>query len=51
MKKLPSIALIHGWATEPAIWESVRRQLDSQGYKVTVYECQVTVRGLAKMEM
>ena len=38
MKKLPSIALIHGWATEPAIWESVRRQLDSQGYKVTVYE-------------
>ena len=36
--KLPSIALIHGWATEPTIWKSVRDQLVSRGHEVVVYE-------------
>lgn len=38
MNKLPSIALIHGWATEPTIWKPVRGQLESRGHEVNVYE-------------
>ena len=33
-----SIALLHGWATEPTIWDSVVSELESRGHSVTVYE-------------
>lgn len=32
-----SIGLIHGWATEPAIWDTVRATLESHGHDVIVY--------------
>ena len=38
MSKLPSIALIHGWATEPTIWDPVCAELEAAGHRVTVYE-------------
>jgi pimeloyl-[acyl-carrier protein] methyl ester esterase len=38
MSNLPSIALIHGWATAPSIWESVRNELEVQAIEVNVYE-------------
>ena len=38
MSNLPSISLIHGWGTEPSIWQSVRTELEAQAASVSVYE-------------
>ena len=33
-----SIALLHGWATDPRIWKPVTTALEAEGFDVTVYE-------------
>ena len=38
MNKPLSIALLHGWATDPSIWDPVVSELESRGHSVTVYE-------------
>ena len=38
MNKPLSIALLHGWATDPSIWDPVVAELESRGHTVTVYE-------------
>ncbi|QEG25088.1 alpha/beta fold hydrolase [Mariniblastus fucicola] len=37
MTSPPKIALLHGWATDPAIWNSTRESLEIRGFNVTVY--------------
>ena len=38
MKTLAKFALLHGWATDPGIWQSVEAELESVGCPVRLYE-------------